>query len=94
MSINAPESGPPKIRSYLRFLLSGCRELNSGPSVPQIDAPQTADLRKRPETASGLPFWLITGSRWFALFRDVSRPNGGVHSVQCNVQHVRPTRVS
>jgi len=30
--------------------------LNSGPSVPQIDAPQTADLHKRPETASGLPF--------------------------------------
>jgi len=30
--------------------------LNSGPSVPQIDAPQTADLRKHPETASGLLF--------------------------------------
>jgi len=26
------------------------------PSVPQTDAPQTADLRKHPETASGLPF--------------------------------------
>ena len=38
------------------FNLSGYRDLNSGPSVPQIDAPQTADLRKRPETASGLPF--------------------------------------
>ncbi len=36
--------------------LSGCRDLNSGPSVPQIDAPQTVDLRKRPETPSGLLF--------------------------------------
>jgi len=52
--------------------------LNSGPSVPQIDAPQTADLHKRPETACGLPFWLITGSRWYALFRDVSRPVRGL----------------
>ena len=47
----------------LRFLLSGWGDLNSRPSVPQIDAPRTADLGKRPETASGLPFWLITGSR-------------------------------
>ena len=78
MSINAPESGPPEIRSYLRFFLSGWGDLNSRPSVPQIDAPQTADLRKHPETASGLPFWLITGSRWFALFRDVSRPVRGL----------------
>ena len=36
--------------------MSGCRDLNWGPSVPQIDAPQTADLRIRRETASGLPF--------------------------------------
>jgi len=36
--------------------LSGWGDLNSRPSVPQIDAPQTADLRKRPETASELPF--------------------------------------
>ena len=56
MSINAPESGPPEIRSNLRFFLSGWGDLNSRPSVPQIDAPQTADLRKRPKTASGLPF--------------------------------------
>ena len=78
MSINAPESGPPELRSYLRFFLSGWGDLNSRPSVPQIDAPQTADLHKRPETASGLPFWLLTGSRWFALFRDVSRPVRGL----------------
>jgi len=45
--------------------------LNSRPSVPQIDAPQTADLHKHQETASGLPFWLITGSRWFAMSRDL-----------------------
>ena len=38
MTINTPESGPPEMRSYLRFLLSGCRDLNSGPSVPQTDA--------------------------------------------------------
>ena len=38
MSFNAPEFRPPEIRSYLRFLLSGCRDLNSGPSVPQTDA--------------------------------------------------------
>ncbi len=58
--------------------LSGWGDLNSRPSVPQIDAPQTVDLRKRPETVSGLPFWLITGSRWFALFRDISRPVRGL----------------
>jgi len=52
--------------------------LNLRPSVPQIDAPQSADLYKRPETASELQFWLITGSRWFALFRDVSRPVRGL----------------
>ena len=38
MSINTPESGPPEMRSYLRFYWSGCRDLNSGPSVPQTDA--------------------------------------------------------
>ncbi len=38
MSINAPESGPPEIRSYLRFFLSGWGDLNSRPSVPQTDA--------------------------------------------------------
>jgi len=36
--------------------LSGWGDLNSRPSVPQIDAPQTVDLRKRPETPSGLLF--------------------------------------
>jgi len=40
----------------LGICLSGWGDLNSRPSVPQIDAPQSADLRKRPETASGLPF--------------------------------------
>ena len=38
MSINAPESGPPEIRSYLRFFLSGWGDLNSRPSVPQTGA--------------------------------------------------------
>ena len=38
MSINAPESGPPEIRSYLQFFLSGWGDLNSRPSVPQTDA--------------------------------------------------------
>ncbi len=52
--------------------------MNSGPSVPQIDAPQTADLRKRPKTASELPFEVLNSSRWFALFRDVSRPVRGL----------------
>jgi len=52
--------------------------LNLRPSVPQIDAPQTADLRKHSETVSGLPFWLLTGSRWYALLRDVSRPVRGL----------------
>jgi len=54
MSINAPESRPPEIRSNLRFLLSGWGDLNSRPSVPQFAAPQSADLRKRPETPSDL----------------------------------------
>ena len=39
-----------------------------------------ADLCKHTETASGLLFQLITGSRWFALFRDVSRPVRGLPS--------------
>jgi hypothetical protein len=52
--------------------------LNSGPSVPQIETPQTVDLHKRPETASGLQFWLITGSCWFTLFFDVARPVRGL----------------
>ena len=38
MSINAPESRPPEIRSHLRFFLSGWGDLNSRPSVPQTDA--------------------------------------------------------
>jgi len=38
----------------------------------------SADLRKRPKTVSALRFWLITGSRRFALFRDVSRPARGL----------------
>jgi len=60
--------------------------LNSGPSVPQIDAPQTADLRKHSETASDLPFQLLNGSRWYAMVRDVSRPVRGlaVVGILCN----------
>jgi len=54
--------------------------LNSRPSVPQIDAPQTADLHKHPKTASGLPFEVLNSSRWFALFRDVSRPVRGLYA--------------
>ena len=54
MSINAPESGPPEIRSYLRFFLSGWGDLNSRPSVPQTDASQTADLLTHPRTAPDL----------------------------------------
>ena len=56
MRLNAPECRPPEMGFYLGFYWSGCRDLNSGPSVPQIDAPQSADLRKRPETASDLLF--------------------------------------
>ena len=63
MRLNAPECQPSEMGFYLGFYRSGCRDLNSGPSVPQIDAPQTADLRKHPETCSGLPIWFITGSR-------------------------------
>ena len=60
---------------------SGWGDLNSRPSVPQIDQPQTPDLHKRPETIPDLQFWLITGSRRFALFRDVSRPVRGLRMV-------------
>ena len=49
---------------------------------PQIDQPQTPDLHKRPETCRDLQFWLITGSRRFALFRDVSRPVRGLTKVR------------
>jgi hypothetical protein len=38
----------------------------------------SADLHKRPETVSALQFWLIAGSRRFALFRDISRPVRGL----------------
>ena len=74
--LETPETAKRLLKQSI--CLSGWGDLNSGPSVPQIDAPQTADLHKRPETVSGLPFWLITGSRWFALFRDVSRPVRGL----------------
>ena len=65
------------------FGWSGWGDLNSRPSVPQIDQPQTADLRKRPETCRDLQFWLITGSRRFAVFRDVSRPVRGLSKSGC-----------
>ena len=39
MSINTPENGPPEMRSYLRFFLSGWGDLNSRPSVPQVGRP-------------------------------------------------------
>ncbi len=68
------QESPPDLRLYW----SGWGDLNSRPSVPQIDAPQTADLHKRPKTASGLPFEVLNSSRWFALFRDVSRPVRGL----------------
>ncbi len=45
MSINAPESGPPEIRSYLRFFLSGWGDLNSRPSVPQIEGNTIISIR-------------------------------------------------
>ena len=54
MSFQAPKHQRTETVPHLRFYWSGCRDLNSGPSVPQIDAPQTTDLRKRPETASCL----------------------------------------
>ena len=38
------------------------------------------DLRRRPETTPDLKFWLITGSRHFALFCDVSRPVRGLRT--------------
>ena len=57
MSINAPENGPPEIRSYLRFFLSGWGDLNSRPSVPQTDA--LTKLRHSPlwsgHSTGGLP---------------------------------------
>ncbi len=56
------------------MFLASCLRLD----VPQIDAPQTADLHKRPETASELPFEVLNSSRWFALFREVSRPVRGL----------------
>ena len=53
MSINAPESGPPEIRSCLRFYLSGWGDLNSRPSVPQTDA--LTKLRHSPRRSATLP---------------------------------------
>ena len=41
------------------------------------------DLRRRPETTPDLKFWLITGSRRFALFRDASRPVRGLRTSGC-----------
>ena len=53
MSINAPESRPPEIRSNLRFFLSGWGDLNSRPSVPQTDA--LTKLRHSPRRSATLP---------------------------------------
>ena len=47
------------------------------------DRRSTRDLHKRPETTSDLQFGLITGSRRFALFRDVSRPARGLRKSGC-----------
>ena len=62
MRINAPESRPPEIRSYLRFFLSGWGDLNSRPSVPQTDAltklrhsPRRLELYRRDRTADPAP---------------------------------------
>ncbi len=52
----------------------GLPRVELGTFGPQIDAPQTADLRKHPETPSGLLFQLINALRRFALFCDVARP--------------------
>ena len=38
------------------YLFVGRRDLNSGPSVPQIDAHQTADLHKHPKACCDLLF--------------------------------------
>ncbi len=38
MRLNAPERRPAEMGFYLGFYRSGCRDLNSGPSVPQTDA--------------------------------------------------------
>ena len=35
MRLNAPKCQPPEMGFYLGFYRSGCRDLNSGPSVPQ-----------------------------------------------------------
>ena len=60
------------------FAWSGRRDSNPRPSPWQGMPTCSAYLRKRPETVSDLRFWLITGSRRFALFRDVSRPVRGL----------------
>ena len=38
MRLNAPKCQPAEMGFYLGFYWSGCRDLNSGPSVPQTDA--------------------------------------------------------
>ena len=45
------------------FCWSGRRDSNPRPSPWQGMPTCSTDLHKRPETASGLQFWLITGSR-------------------------------
>ncbi len=57
---------------------SGRRDSNPRPSPWQGMPTCSTDLRKHTETASDLPFQLITGSRWFALSCDVSRPVRGL----------------
>ena len=65
------------------FAWSGRRDSNPRPSPWQGMPTCSADLHKRPETVSALQFWLIAGSRRFALFRDVSRPVRGLSKSGC-----------
>ena len=53
MSINTPESGPPKVWSDLRFLLSDWGDLNSRPSVPQVGRPLGSFLNRRRGVGTG-----------------------------------------
>ena len=55
MRLNAPKCQPAEMGFYLGFYWSGCRDLNSGPSVPQCNTSRVRPVVGRHESCdSGL----------------------------------------
>ena len=84
LTTTASQTGKPQNPLLSRgFTWSGRRDSNPRPSPWQGMSTCFADLRKRPETSSDLHFLLLTGSRRFAVFCDVSWPVSGQQKSGC-----------